>query len=272
MNKTVRVSKTLTPLRLYLHARHLRFQARAWLRNNEPAAIAAHCMFHLNRYARTGRETDTIYQLKNHLVRIFHQAGYCRSVRLHQQTLECWGCYGSGVYRESGDYEEICYKCGGTGIYRQHVLYAFHFSIAGRHYAWHQPQSLVTWPVRPDFAPIAEYQSPRDRYSAGLLPRPLLHLYAVTVAEYLVLCGVDRRHLPAFGPRTLRSALASAWRSSRICHRLHRARHQARQVWTSIPSAATNLRRLWAFAQTGEMPASQPPAGQFFGPDDDLPF
>lgn len=260
-----------TPLRLYLHTRHLRFQARAWLHNNDPDAVAAHCMFHLNRYARTDRDTQPIYRLKDHLVRIFYQAGLYRSVRLHRQTLECWACRGTGVSNDWDGYEEPCYKCGGTGIYREHMLYSFHFSIAGQHYAWHQPQRLVTWPVKPDFAPIAEYQSPRDRYTVTLLPKPLLQLYAVTVAEYLVLHGVPRRDLPAFGPRSLRRALVSTWHLSRLCNRCFRFRRKAKQVWTSIVLAAHNLRRLWAYIETGELPrpkAKQPPP--VF--DDDLPF
>ena len=257
-----------SPLQLYWQAARLRRQARAWLRGDDPNRIAAHCMYHLNHAAWANEKFQPVYKAKNHLVRLFYYFGFCRSVRIHTQTLNCWECGGSG---DDGHGAGTCWKCGGTGIYRQHLLYAFRFDVNGRTYTWHQPKDLVTWPVPPDFAPITEYE-PRpshQRFSLGM-PLPILELYAVTVNEYLVRQGIDRKDLPAYGPRSLVQALQSTWRLSKLANRLRRFRWKMRQVPGRVRHALSTARRLWQFAETGEMPT--PAAPQAPGLDDELPF
>jgi len=254
-----------TPLQLYLQAARLRRQARAWLAGDDPERIVVRCMFHLNRAAWASEKFQPVYRAKNHLVRIFYQRGFCRSVRIHTQTLSCWECGGSG---DDGRDEDTCWKCGGTGIYRQHLLYAFHFDVNGRAYTWHQPKDLVTWPVRPDFAPIVEYE-PRPR-RVEVLPTSILELYAVTVNEYLVQQGVDRKDLPPYGPRSFYQALRSTWNTSGTANCLRRFRWKVRQMPGRVGLVLANARRLWVLAQTGKMPT--PAAPQVPGLDDKLPF
>lgn len=254
-----------SPLQLYWQAARLRRQARAWLRGDDPNRIAAHCMYHLNHAAWADEEFQPVYKAKNHLVRLFYYFGFCRSVRIHTQTKNCWECGGSG---DDGHGAGTCWKCGGTGIYRQHLLYAFRFDVNGRTYTWHQPKDLVNWAVQPDFAPIVEYEPRPQRVE--VLPLPILELYAVTVNEYLVRCGMDRQDLPAYGPRSLSQALRSTWRLSKTNNRLRRFRRKNRQVPRRVRLALANARRLWVLAQTGKMPT--PAAPQVPGLDDKLPF
>lgn len=145
------------------------------------------------------------------------------------------------------------------------TLFIFHFDVSGVRYCWHQPEDLVDWPVCPDLDSITEYEPRVREYVTP--PTPLLELYAITVAEYLVMHGIDRRALPAFGPRTLRDALRTTWWSSRACRRVRRLRHRLQDARLTVHIARDNLRRLWADAATGELPASAPDIDL-----DELPF
>jgi len=107
--------RILGNLRNYLHWLRCRLEARAWLRQtgNNPDAIAAACMFGLNRHARTGAGKGVVYPLKNELLRIFYQSGLCLAATYQAQKLECWRCGGDGLDPED---DGICLKCGGSGV------------------------------------------------------------------------------------------------------------------------------------------------------------
>lgn len=252
------MSKRFVPLRIYARTQLLRRQARAWLRGgDDPAALAARCMFHLNRQVRDGAITGgLVYDLKNHLVRELCRAGYCRAASIQIQTMECWGCGGTGEHWSG----QVCYKCDGTGVYRQHRLYRFVFVVAGRHYVWHQPEGLVDWDVA-----LSEKAGPYrpGRVDGSRLPRGINELYAAVVYEYLRSRGAQG--LPHLGPR-LRHALTSAWWELGPGRRWYELRQKMRRARGRIRSALAAVRRLWDFAETGTMPA---PA---IDTEDDLPF
>lgn len=109
----------------------------------EDALLAAcESMHRLNRLASGLQSYDTqrveIYKLKNAFVRRMHESGYCARVERHIDEKPCWGLPYDTTHRSC---------CGGTGIYSTQRYYCFYFYVAGREYSWHQPESLVTWPV-----------------------------------------------------------------------------------------------------------------------------
>jgi len=97
----------------------------------------------LNIHARNGaerHEKEAIYLLKNHLVRVLYERGYCVAASHAVQEQECWGTW-------NYDCGPHCPKCGGTGIYRTYELIRFTFVVNGQRFTWHQPAGLVDWPV-----------------------------------------------------------------------------------------------------------------------------
>lgn len=133
----------------YISNAWLAYQARAWLENSpNKALLAAECMFALNRHVAGVRfRRQEIYTLKNNLIRMLYNSGYCTHVALHKQTLICHGCGGTGEYRSFGDGDMEWSRCYGTGIYAINKLHYFEFNIDGKIYKWHQPSKLVDWPV-----------------------------------------------------------------------------------------------------------------------------
>ena len=244
-------------LRLWLHKVRLQREARAWLRGGGPEKVAACCMWQLNRHVRgAGRSTaGQIYDLKNHLVRIFYQRGLCASASLQVQKMECWDCNGTG---ETGWVDsEPCWKCGGTGVYRQHVLFRFVFDVGGKRYVWHQPKSLVTWPVTVAMAGLGAYEA---KYAGDTwLDTDQRELYMLALREYLRLRGVPERVLPYL--IGLRDALRAEWRESRPARRLRAARDGWRKV-------KRNARRLAEFLRTGAFPEPDNPGWD----ESEIPF
>lgn len=113
--------------------------------------VAAKAMFRLNRAAKGSIQADSIYKLKNAMVKWLYQNGYCADVGLDRQDLVCFRCEGSGKepyhWYDDDEFQGDCERCGGSGIYATHYLYVFVFKIIGEGYIWRQPQKLVDWPV-----------------------------------------------------------------------------------------------------------------------------
>jgi hypothetical protein len=122
-------------------------------------------MYRLNRLAYRDRERSVdIYALKNKLVEILFREGRCQRAEMHLQrprAKECWGCDGTGE-----GYDGECHRCDGTGVYEPKYvirLYCFYFEINGKEYAWHQPATLVTWPVIATGEPRPMPELPSER-------------------------------------------------------------------------------------------------------------
>jgi len=122
---------------------------RIWLKAlKSPHSLqdSAEWMYRLNVFARsTGRYpiVDQIYDLKNEWIRYLYQHGYCTEVKLHSQKRVCRACDGTGEYWSGED----CWKCNGSGVFTVTHLFAFRFEIRGTHYAWHQLEKLIDYPV-----------------------------------------------------------------------------------------------------------------------------
>ena len=184
----------------YLYERRRLREASAWLNANDETIVAT-AMYHLNRMASgmgycTPRER--IYELKNHLVRVFYERGYCERVIRQRQTFECWNCNGTG----NDDWTErgTCRRCQGTGIYREHVLYCFVFDVNGKRFAWHQPDKLVTWQVIAEWDDTP-YEQVRGRWEH--LSSELTTAYEALVYVYLKRHGAK----PDVSVSNLRSVL-----------------------------------------------------------------
>jgi hypothetical protein len=217
-------------------------QVRAWLQDNGPERTVAYCMFHLNRQARYGGQHKyLIYRMKNHLVRLLYEQGFCAQTTLQIQRMKCWNCDGTG--EDEWHDHEPCWKCDGTGVFRQHYLYRFVFDILGRRYVWHQPKSLVAWPVTVEMAGPSEY---RSGGGGEWLDEDIQELYMMVVWEYLRQHSVSEKDIEFQFP-TLRSSLRADWLNSRLRRRLHRR-------WSKIQGQWRNVKRLWIFAQTGDWP------------------
>lgn len=120
----------------------------------------------LNIHARNGAERDekeSIYKLKNHLVRVLYEQGYCVAASHAVQELPCWGTlnYDCGPH---------CRKCGGTGVYRRWKLIRFTFVVNGQRFTWHQPAGLVDWPVEFTKEEWGTYET--DESKSGRRPFP----------------------------------------------------------------------------------------------------
>jgi hypothetical protein len=116
-----------------------------WLQRDKDRAIAE-VLFHSNHYAMQHKQSlyaSQVYSLKNKIIEMFYQLGYCQDVTIHRQSFECWSCGGTGQY---SDWQE-CYKCDGTGVYRSVLLYRFRFVIGQTQFIWHQPKPLVNFDV-----------------------------------------------------------------------------------------------------------------------------
>lgn len=229
--------------RNYFHWLRARLEARAWLRANSPDAIAARCMWGLNRHARMGSGQHIIYPLKSALIRTFFERGLCRMASLQRQKLVCWRCGGSC---EDPEYDGDCLKCGGSGVYRTICLYRFVFEISGRRYVWHQPADLVDWLDLSEYPAWAGREPGKyDAHAGEHLDAPLTWLYAAAVVEYLGMRGVAVDvDLP-----TLRGCLWWDWRDTDLSKRLRRLKYR----WQDLRD---DVGRLLEFARTGHLPPS----------------
>lgn len=228
-------------LKKYLKQQLYLYQAKQWLKANDATAVAAHCMFHLNRLARNGGgDRPVIYALKNEVVRHLYLAGYCYHVSEQYQHFKCWSCEGTGEYWTGAD----CLRCDGTGIYRSHHLYQFHFRIRGRRYNWHQPLSLVDWPIVLTQETLGEYEK---RQGVEIkLSWDLEALYLMTVYWFLRDQGVPAEELPCL--LTLRKAIYQDLKRFWLA--------TVKRKWRELKESevVVNGRRLWQFLRTGEMP------------------
>ncbi len=117
------------------------------------SALADACeyLFALNRYAKHDSCSDAnqadIYELKNRMVRLLYEQGYCTECVEHRQELpelECFGCDGSGSFDLYDG--EPCRRCNGTGVFKEATtltFVCFRFSVEGKTYCWHQPEKVV---------------------------------------------------------------------------------------------------------------------------------
>ena len=120
---------------------------RQWLaillKTRGSLTTAAEAMHRLNVYARFTEkdEKQWIYKLKNNFVQHLYQSGHCTGVAQKIQRMKCLGTWRHDCCPD-------CHKCGGTGIFREYILLEFKFRIGDNCYIWHQPRSMVNWPVK----------------------------------------------------------------------------------------------------------------------------
>lgn len=239
--------KKLEYIRQYLKRRKVMGDARRWVKANDERVLAR-CMYHLNHLAGTlfrSERRETIYALKSVLVQSLYEQGFCVSVRIHIQKLECWHTegYNSGYYDE-------CPKCYNTGVYASHRLYQFVFNIYGQRFVWHQPASLVDFPIPPlAYGEPTPYKPARREIER--ITREQERLYLATVYQYLRSVGVSANDLPQF---TLRGAVKRQWHWS-VIDRWRRVKwHYRYYNQPRIEIYLKNFYRLWEFIKTGEMP------------------
>jgi len=239
----------------YLQQRREHWAARQYVNANDDRA-ALDAMFLLNHMAKgssMGRET--IYALKNCLVRNLYERGFCVSATLHQQVFICWRCDGTGVDPYGGwdEWDDPnCTKCDGTGIYREHTLYQFVFRVCGKTYVWHQPKQYVNWPVTLTDEEVKPFQEVDKRDSLSL-PYDLMVIYGFVVRAYLLKHGVSRHDVPhLYGFREIaHDIIRDKWRNSRWAFEWKQLRKQMKTI-------RQNGRRLLVFLQTGKMPEEKP--------------
>lgn len=154
---------------------------------------ACHGLHSLNRLCKhascsTANKSE-IYDIKNRMVELLYRTGYCTACWQHILVLPpkpCWDCGGG---RPVDD--DYCDKCGGTGIYlheKRLTFYCFRFQI-GRGYCWHQPDSLVTFPVTTTAPPAGWTGVEREK--------PLeMPVSALATAKELLRWVLDRANEP----------------------------------------------------------------------------
>lgn len=234
-------------LNRYLKYQQRRKEAQQWIKAGGERVVA-NALFHLNRHARkTWYYRDGIYGLKSLLIEHWYTSGQCVAAYQQRQNLICWDCGGTG---EDGwhDYD-VCEKCNGTGVYRSHILYKFVFRFGGKFYNWHQPASIVDYPVRVanDYEAPDEYhgESPGHELSAETLA-----IYVTVLGEYLSMQGVIPRCDFEHVPKTLLGAVyqdIEHWFSNtKAGWAIWRGKQRVKR-WHE------NIRALWHYADTGEM-------------------
>lgn len=167
-------------------------KARKELRQRKTQVIqdrgAAEACFYLNHTAKAHVSTRETYALKNKLVRVLYEAGYCVKVTQTEQKLECWHT------RAYWDGEDMyCEKCRNTGVYRSIDLFFFVFNIGGQIYQWHQPRELVTWPIELG-GEAASYEG-REYANIVVDNEKILHCQALVYC-WLLERGVKKEDLP----------------------------------------------------------------------------
>jgi len=163
----------------------------------KPDVIAAFCMFFLNQHARAGGEGKfAIYQLKDQLLKLFYNRGYCRSVKLEKQTMTCNNCDENGITVAGFFRGRKCVRCNGTHIHREHLLFAFHFVIENKNFLWHQPVSLVDW-LKPDPSETTGVYVERETIIYPKLSRKELVKKLAVVYLFLQRHGIKPTYNPA---------------------------------------------------------------------------
>lgn len=116
-------------------------------RNENALTDVCIALFNLNRYAKhkscTRRNKEEIYNLKNEVIRILYQSGYCVSTYKHIlefESKECRTCNGTGMKRGV-----FCYDCEGSGeiTFDPSEFIVFVFGINNEKYVWHQPEEYI---------------------------------------------------------------------------------------------------------------------------------
>lgn len=237
-------------------------QSRAWLLANRNSTLPLDAMFHLNHAAKhlTSTPRLVVYGLKNELVKWLYQNGYCVHATQERQTFECWDCGGTG---EDGwhDYEP-CSKCDGTGVYREHLLIRFVFVYQGKRYIWHQPSAYVNWDVQFADTEIHPFKGDSNPVSTHLSNAFYNH-YIGAVYAFLRLNGVPKKNLPTWF--NLWKAIQAEWMDTHQYYNYRRLRRRVINFMWDVQHIGHNVKRLWAFLGTGELPVVEVS-------DDDIPF
>ena len=201
---------------------------------------ACNAMHALNRYAKVAGDERRweVYRLKRILITELREQYACH-VTAVTQRLDCWRCYGTGVWTsESGHYQDSCWKCGGSGVHREQPLYLFAFTIEGRRYAWHQPRE--NWPhVIPHEFDEIPYKAPA-KHGAWLDELPY-ETHAETVAQWIDSQGFELKLRSRKADPPFTAALVGD------LHALHRnlprwLMQQARWKWRALKRRIDALR------------------------------
>ena len=143
-------------------------------------ADAAWCMLLLNRAIKERStlarfQKEVIYHLKNQLIKILCQSGFCTDVVLHEQVLlgrECWDCIGE------------C-RCGFYRPKKAVKLALFTFCILRETYSWHQPCDCIDW--------VSFVGPPCQKLSGFIDPKPQdLKPASLAVARELIEFAISR--------------------------------------------------------------------------------
>lgn len=132
---------------------------------NEAIPKACEYLFNLNRYTKHSSCSEAnkteIYSLKNQFLEFLYKNDYCKEAYLHELKLpqkECFRCDGTGQRYDYATNDYYCYNCDGTGIFlRAKTLrfIVFNFQVEGVKYCWHQPKTMISYPVEIGTTPTA---------------------------------------------------------------------------------------------------------------------
>jgi len=140
--------------------------------------------------------------MKSILLRWLYENGYCVSATINLQKLKCRHC-DNGVshwWDEDDGYDDAydreghsCGWCEGTGVYKTIKLIRFVFDVEGHRFVWHQPDSLVCYPVALTSDVVRDYADrPRDG-TRDNLTNDHLHVLSLTVRLFLHSLGLWKR-------------------------------------------------------------------------------
>jgi hypothetical protein len=174
---------------------------------------ACEAMFQINVLCRAKKNPyhDLSYELKNELIRLLYEHGYCIEAQLHHQDFPCWSCGGTGEYYRG----VTCYKCDGTGVYRRIWHYAFRFQVGDRRFSWHQPKHMVDYPVetKTDTRPYHDPQLAKKDDLDRFYKRVGQAIWTVSVFLWL------HRRLPEVELTEMPYARELSWDLYRLKHR-----------------------------------------------------
>jgi hypothetical protein len=206
-------------IRLYWQYLRLKWRAGREARTLGELA-AAQALWALNRVAKEkgGKTAEIIYRLKSVAIKYWYLDGRCLAVGQQKQDQVCNRCGGDGddPYRDGE-----CVRCGGSGIWKSHWLYVFTLEIGGEVFQWHQPESMVNYPVDVDDSRV-------DHFTPAGPPVPANYDYEYgycLVLEYLRQQGLP--DLPEL--LTLRRVVRRVWKESRLFRRIESAKYWVRK-------------------------------------------
>jgi hypothetical protein len=140
---------------------------------------AADALFNFNRYSKwsscTCLRRRELYDLKDRVLRIFHELGLTHEVRLHRvagQETECQSCEGVGKDWRG----QSCGGCSGSGLVRaaQELEYLhFCFRIGDEWYNWHLPRRAAHWLEQVQFTETASERQETWKPRGAEKPVPL---------------------------------------------------------------------------------------------------